>query len=281
MERRPRGWLETADISGWEGGALPLLPHVEAAMNPDPEHPLRLFIRKLDGIAALGADARQAIEQLPITVRTLTSRHDIVQLGDRPSQCCLILAGWACRYMLLDQGRRQILSFHMPGDIPDLLSLHLGVMDHSLCTVGPATVAFVSHKSVRELTARFPALAAMLWRETLVDASTFRGWMVGIGRRSATERVAHLFCELYVRQQALQLASDWRCSVPFTQTDLADALGLTNVHVNRVIRDLRKDGLATLRTGELVIHKWQELVALAEFDAVYLHLNAHETPAEV
>lgn len=249
-------------------------------MPPVSDHPLHLLVRRLESVATLTGETRLALERLPVTIRHLPSRHDIVQMGDRPSQSCLILAGWACRYMLLDQGKRQILSFHMPGDVPDLMSLHLGVMDHGLSTLGPATVAFIQHKNIRELNDQFPSLAAVLWRETLVDAATFREWMVSIGRRSALERIAHLFCELYLRQKALGLTRECYCSLPFTQTDLADAVGLTNVHVNRVIKDLRTRGLVSLRGGELAVHDWAALVRIAEFDPTYLHLNAAETSRE-
>lgn len=248
-------------------------------MDPASEYPLRLFIRKLESIATLNDEARRCVEGLPLTIRQFPAHHDIVVMGDRPSQCCLILSGWAYRYRLLDQGKRQILSFHMPGDIPDLMSLHLGAMDHSLSTLGPATLAFIPHKSIGDMVLHHPAVAGILWRETLVDAATFREWMVSIGRRTAFERVAHLFCELYVRQQALSLARDHRCSVPFTQTDLGDALGLTNVHVNRVLKDMRTQGLVTWRAGELILHKWQELTEIAEFDATYLHLSTNEAPS--
>jgi CRP-like cAMP-binding protein len=180
---------------------------------------------------------------------------------------------WACRYKLLSQGRRQILSFHIPGDIGDLQSLHIHTMDHSLCTLTVATVAFIPHESLRELTARLPGVAAILWRNTLIDAGIFREWMIGMGRRSAYERIAHTFCELYLRQQAVGLASEHRCPWPITQVDLGDALGLSNVHVNRVLQEMRGRGLIILRSNTLVIEAWDELRRAAEFDPTYLHLG--------
>ncbi|WP_366849543.1 Crp/Fnr family transcriptional regulator [Methylobacterium sp.] len=193
--------------------------------------------------------------------------------GDRPSQCCLLLSGWACRYKLLSEGRRQILSFHIPGDPPDLQSLHIQTMDHSLATLTEAKVAFISHESLRDLTARFPGIAAILWRDTLVDAAVFREWMVGMGRRSAFERIAHLFCELYLKLQAVGLAENYRCPLPVTQADLGDALGLSNVHVNRVLQEMRGKSLITLRSHTLVIEDWRELLRFAEFDPSYLRLK--------
>jgi len=236
-------------------------------------HSLYVLIRKLESIATLSTEERQAILSLPAKTRVLPPRQDIVRDGDKPSQCCLLLDGWACRYKLLSQGRRQILSFHVPGDIPDLQSLHLHTMDHSLGTLTEATIAFIPHESLRELTARFPGLAAILWRDTLIDAAIFREWMVGLGRRSASERIAHVFCEMYLKLEAVGLAGDHRCPLPITQTDLGDALGLSNVHVNRVLQEMRGKGLITLRGSALVIEAWDELNRVSEFDPTYLHLE--------
>ncbi|WP_441011847.1 Crp/Fnr family transcriptional regulator [Methylobacterium sp. NMS12] len=234
---------------------------------------MAMLLRKLESIGTLSDVERQAIQGLPVRTQTLNARQDIVRDGDRPSHCCLILDGWACRYKLLHEGRRQILSFHIAGDVPDLQTLHLPTMDHSLATVTKATVAFIPHESLRELTVNFPSIGALLWRDTLVDAGIFREWITGLGRRSAFERIAHLFCEMYLKLQAVGLAGDFRCRMPTTQNDLADALGLTPVHVNRVLRDMRGLALITLRSSTLVIEAWDELLRVAEFDPTYLHLE--------
>ncbi|MER2263608.1 Crp/Fnr family transcriptional regulator [Methylobacterium oxalidis] len=237
------------------------------------DHSLDRLIRKLQSIAILSDKERQALLSLPAKTRVLKAGHDIVREGDKPSQCCLILNGWACRYKLIGGGRRQILSFHVPGDIPDLQSLHIHTMDHSLAALSESTVAFIPHESMRDLTTRFPNLAAILWRDTLIDAAVFREWMVGMGRRDAFERIAHLFCELYLKLQAVGLAQSYRCSLPITQVDLADALGLSNVHVNRVLKEMREQHVVTLRGGALVIEAWDELMRACEFDPTYLHLE--------
>ncbi|SDA33106.1 cAMP-binding domain of CRP or a regulatory subunit of cAMP-dependent protein kinases [Methylobacterium sp. UNC378MF] len=236
-------------------------------------HATTMLVRKLESIATLSDEERQAIERLPVRINRLDGRHDIVRDGDKPSHCCLILDGWACRYKLLSQGKRQILSFHIAGDIPDLQSLHIHTMDHSLATVTKATLAFIPHENLRELTAQHPGIAALLWRNTLIDAGIFREWMIGIGRRSAFERIGHLFCEMYLKLQAVGLAGDYRCPMPITQTDFADALGLTSVHVNRVLKDMRGQTLITLRSHTLVIEAWDELMRVSEFDPTYLHLE--------
>ncbi|WP_306424503.1 Crp/Fnr family transcriptional regulator [Methylobacterium oxalidis] len=231
-------------------------------------------MRKLESIGPLSAEERQAVESLPVKTRVLEPGHDIVNDGDQPSHSCLVLSGWVCRYKMLSLGRRQVLSFHVAGDIPDLQSLHLPLMDYSLAPLTRSAVAFIAHESLRELTATFPGLAAVLTRDLLIDAAAYRAWLTGLGRRSAYERLAHLFCELYLRQQAVGLAEAHRCPLPITQMDLGDALGLSNVHVNRVLKEMRGSGLVTLRAGTLVIEKWPELAQAAEFDPSYLHLRS-------
>lgn len=234
---------------------------------------ITILLAKLDSIAVLSDIERQAIQTLPTDIRMLAAGQDIVCDGDTPSYCCLIVEGWAYRYKLIGEGRRQILSFHVPGDLPDLQSLHIRTMDHSLAALTNATLAFISHESIRELTWSLPGLAEILWRETLVDAATFREWIVGLGRRSAYENMAHLFCELYLKLQAVGLAGEHRCPLPMTQGDLSDAMGLSNVHVNRVLQEMRAKGLITLRNNTLVIEAWDELIRVAAFDPTYLHLR--------
>ena len=231
------------------------------------------LLRKLESIATLSEEERGAIQSLPARTRTVGAGQDIFCEGDTPSQSCIILEGWACRYKFLDEGRRQIFSFHIPGDIPDLESLHLHTMDHSLGTLTEATVAFIPHESMRALMTCFPRLGAVLWRETLIDGAIFRAWMIGIGRKSAYGRIGHLFCEIYAKLEAVGLANDHRYALPITQHELADALGLSNVHVNRVLQEMRRRGLITLRSSTLVVHDWDELVRTSEFDPTYLHLE--------
>ena len=241
-------------------------------MSLSPNSDLVVLVRKLESIATLTDEERSAIESLPASSRELKPQQDIVRDGDRPSQCCVILSGWAYRYKLLGEGKRQITSFHVPGDMPDLLSLHLHVMDHNLATLTACRVALIPHDAIRQLTQSNPNIAALLWRDTLVDACIFREWMTGIGRRSAFGRIAHLFCEMYLKLQAIGLAADHCCDFAPTQGDIADALGLSNVHVNRVLQELRAEGLITLQGRKLVIRDWQKLTKAAEFDPSYLHL---------
>ncbi|MEF2073298.1 Crp/Fnr family transcriptional regulator [Consotaella aegiceratis] len=199
--------------------------------------------------------------------------YEVVREGDRPQRCCLILSGFACRFKVLSDGSRQIVAFHVPGDLPDLFSLHLGVMDHNLGTLAPSRLAYISHGSLRSLTEERPKLAAALWRQTLIDGSMFLEWMTGLGRRPAPARLAHLICEVMMRLSIVGLVDEGQATLPVTQADLADALGLSYVHVNRILQDMSRDELVDFRRRTLVVHNWQRLKDMAEFDPTYLHFQ--------
>ena len=235
---------------------------------------LEPLIRRLESIAPVSDEERRAIAALPITVRDLRADQDIVRDQDRPSQCCVILEGFACRYKLLPGGRRQIVSFHIPGDIPDLQSLHLEIMDHNLGTVIASKVAFIPHETVRLFLRAHSRIADVFWRDTLIDAAVFREWVVNVGRREAYGRIAHVLCEVYVRLRAVGLANGQSYLMPVTQAELGDATGMSTVHVNRTLQELRRDGLiSTPRNGQVVIESWDGLQKAGEFDQTYLHLT--------
>ena len=237
------------------------------------------LVRKLESISPLTTEEEQALAELPMQVRDLGADQDIVREGDRPSRCCLLLDGFACRYKLLDEGRRQILSFHVAGDILDLQSLHLDVMDHSHATLTPSRVGLIPHQSLRALTRRHPRIAEAFWRDTLIDAAVFREWMAGIGRRPAHARIAHLLCELVRRMQAAGLADGQSVRLPLTQQQVGDALGLSFVHVNRVLQRLRGEGLITWESRVLTVEDWGGLKRAGAFDPIYLHLRRDEAAA--
>ena len=240
----------------------------------DAIHPNTIaLIRRLEAIASLTAEERAALLRLPMRLQTVPPRHDIVVEGDTPSECCLVVEGFVCRYTLTAEGKRQIHSFHIPGDIPDLQSLHLTVMDHSLGTITASKLAFMAHEDLRRLIRDYPRLGDLFWRDTLIDAAVFRQWMVSMGRRSAYSHMAHLLCELLVRLRAVELVEDHTFKLPVTQVDLADALGLSTVHVNRVLQELRGNGLITLRGGAVHVLDWDGLQQAGEFDPTYLHLK--------
>ncbi len=239
-------------------------------------HHTAALLRKLESIAPLMPDERAALLRLPLRLKTVATHHDIVCASDTPSESCLIVAGFACRYSLTAEGKRQILSFHIAGDIPDLQSLHIDVMDHSLTTLAPSSLAFIQHDDLRSLILSQPRLGGLLWRDTLIDAAVFRQWMVGLGRRDAYSRIAHLLCELLVRLRAVDLVEDHAFTLPATQAELGDAFGLSTVHVNRVLQDLRGNGLIALHGGALRVLDWEGLQKAGEFDPTYLHLVKKE-----
>ena len=244
--------------------------NVETTASSPDAHPL---IRKLESIADLTREEKEALLNVPMVVKTFPADHDIVSIGDRPSECCLILDGWACRYKMLPDGARQIMSFHIPGDIPDLQSLHLKTMDHSLGTLTPTKAALIQHRDMNHLIRRYEGISVALWRDTLIDAAIFREWMVGIGRRTAHERIAHVLCEMATKLRMVELNDGHSYPWPVTQQEVADALGLTDVHVNRVLRDLRESGLITLTRGRFVAVDWERLKQLGQFEPSYLHLE--------
>src|SRR3954468_8873194 len=233
--------------------------------------PLETLVRRLRLTTQLDAEDVQAIEKLPVHIKTFPSQSAIVMEGDRPAQCALIVKGFACRCKTTDTGKRQILSIHIAGDIPDLQSLHLHVMDHDFKTLSACTVAFIVHENLRALTRSRPLVAEALWRETLVDAAIFREWIVNVGRRQAPQRLAHLILEMRQRLAAIGRVGDGHYELPMTQNDLADALGLTSVHVNRVLQALRADGLMDIRRNVVTLGDAEKLMEIGDFDDLYLH----------
>src|SRR3954470_12143750 len=175
-------------------------------------------------------------------------------------------------------GKRQISSLHIPGDIPDLLSLHLEVMDHSLSTVVPSRVAFIPHETIRAFLQAHPRIADVFWRDTLIDAAIFREWISNVGRREAYKRLAHL---RYVRLRGVGLVNGQTYLLPLTQAELGDATGLSTVHINRTLQELRRNGLiSTPAKDRLAIQNWNGLQAAGEFDSTYLHLRNRATDGE-
>ncbi|MBU6458404.1 MAG: Crp/Fnr family transcriptional regulator [Bradyrhizobium sp.] len=226
-----------------------------------------------------GADV-QAIQRLPIRTQDVKARHVIVADGDRSTECSLLVEGFAFRSKTTPDGERQTVSMHIPGEIPDLQSLHLNVMDHDLIALTPCVIGFISHGSLKALNIERPNIAAALWRTTLIDAAILREWIVNVGRRSATARTAHLLLALHHRLRAIGMAQDGEFGLPVTQTDLADCLGLSAVHVNRVLQLLRAEGLLTVSRlpsgrrrarSEFHLLQQEKLEELAGFDPAYLH----------
>lgn len=235
---------------------------------------LRTLVCKLEAVTKLTANEEQTIQGLPAMTRGFQAGQAIALEGERPEFCALIASGWACRYKVTEAGSRQILSFHFAGDIPDLQSLLLPKLDHSLMALTSLEVAFLPHDRLNAVFEAHPRLARAFWRDTLVDASIYRQWLLCMGRLPALQQMAHLFCEIVARLDAVGLATIQReCIIPIPQTDLADALGMSAVHVNRTLQDLRSHGLISWNRGNFSVPDWAALSSFAEFDPAYLHLE--------
>ena len=232
-----------------------------------------MLIRKLDSIADLTSEDRLGLANVPLRIVGLQPNQNFVRSDDVPRECCLLIEGFMHRYQTLPNGTRQILAFHIPGDIPDLQSLGLDVMDHNLAALVPCKVGIVSHASLHEVMRQFPAVARAFWRDMLIDAAIFRAWITSMGRRSAHGHLAHFLCETFTRLRAVGLTAENTCWLPLTQEQLSDALGLSTVHVNRTLMQLRAQGLIALGKSRLTILDWKGLTKVAHFDPVYLHLR--------
>jgi CRP-like cAMP-binding protein len=204
--------------------------------------------------------------------------QDIVNEGDHPVHCSLLMEGFVFRYKLLPDGKRQILAFHFPGDIFDTQSYLLDTMDHSVAALTAARIGVISHDAMREITERFPRITRALWKETLAEGAIFRQWLTSAGRRSAYQRLSHLVCEIYVRERSVGLGRQFEVPWPFTQAELGDALGLTHIHINRTLQALRRDGLIRLESGILTVLNWDGLEQAGQFDPAYLQLRDLPVP---
>ncbi|HEV2558785.1 MAG TPA: Crp/Fnr family transcriptional regulator [Microvirga sp.] len=242
-------------------------------------HDYAPLIRKLESTLQLTEAERQGIASLPLQVQSLRADQDIVRVGDRPSRSCVVLSGYTATYKVTGDGKRQIHAWHIPGDVPDLQSLHLRVLDSSIVTLTPSRVGFVTHDDLRVLCRAEPRIMEVFWRQTLIDGAIFREWMTNIGRREAYNRLAHILCEWMVRLRAVGLTDGSACELPMTQAELADAMGVTTVHVNRVLQELRADGLISLKGSRLEILDWEQLQQVADFDPTYLHQDPGEAAA--
>lgn len=237
------------------------------------------FVNKLQRFGGLSDKAAAALIVATATVRRYSSRWDLIREGDRPGPVFVVLDGWACRYKILPNGSRQVLAYLMPGDSCDLHVGLLAEMDHGIQTITPATVATIGRAQMDELIDAHPAIGKAMYMAQLIDEGTMRAWITSMGRRSSVERVAHLMCELYLRARNVGVTTDATFTLPLSQVLLADSLGMTPVHLNRVLKELRLAGAMTLRRGSLMITDPGKLVRIAGFDENYLHRRLRQAAA--
>jgi CRP-like cAMP-binding protein len=238
---------------------------------------LQPLVEKLTYRADLSAEDRSAILALPFTLRIVERAQFIVRERELATHSCLMLAGYSIRSKLMATGDRQIVAIHMKGEMVDLQNSMLKVADHSVQMLTAGKVAMIPREEIIRLTLDRPTIGHAMWIDTLVDASIFREWIANVGRRDSRTRIAHILCEFSLRLKVAGLGKEDHYELPMTQEQLADATGMTSVHVNRTLKALEKDGLID-RANPRSIHigDWRKLAEVGDFDSNYLHLRDNE-----
>ena len=239
---------------------------------PEPEKTLAPMLRKLELWGPIPEADRQAVLALPHTLEDVSANKYVVREGDRATHSCLLVEGFAYRHKILVDGSRSISAVHMRGDLVDLQNSLLRVADHNVQTLTQARLAFIPREEMRRLSIEHPAVGMALWYDTLVDASIFREWIANVARRDAGGRISHLLCEFGLRLESVGLGDRFSYQLPMTQEQLADATGLTPVHVNRTLMDLEAHSLIERTRKYVTIADWKRLQKRAGFVETYLHL---------
>jgi len=241
----------------------------------------QVLLRRLASLVRLTPEEDGLLCDLVQRTRLMPARADVAREGDLPGDLRLIVSGWACRYKVLEDGRRQIMALLLPGDLCDLHASVLRRMDHSIGALTDVHLSDIPHERVRHAMAASPAVARAMTVHMLAGASGQREWAVSLGQRTAFERIGHLFCEIFLRLDAVGLTAGTSCEMPITQTDLADLTGITPVHVNRTLQDLRTRGLISLKGRILDIPDLDALQREVLFSPGYLHLRDQDAPEPV
>lgn len=229
------------------------------------------FVQKLQGFAELTAPENAALEAVTARPLRMAAKQDLIREGDQPGPVFVMIEGWAYRYKILPNGLRQVMAFLMPGDACDLHVGMLAEMDHGIQMLTSGRVAMISRGDMDRMMREHSEITRAMYVAQLTDEATLRAWIISMGRRTSLERVAHLMCELYARARWIGLVHDAEFTLPASQIVLADALGMTAVHINRVLKELRLTGAMTLRRGSVHIQDPQKLAKIAGFDENYLH----------
>lgn len=230
---------------------------------------LKLRVRDL-----LSADEERALRDTIVGCEDVPAKRTIIKRGEPLKHSVLLLDGLMCRYKDLRNGRRQISALHVAGDFLDLHGFTLKHLDHDVMSLAPSRVAYADHGKLTKLTEQLPHLTRLLWFLTNLDAAIHREWELSLGQRTGVARAAHLLCEIYHRLRIVDSVAGLNFSFPVNQSELGECLGLTPVHTNRVLRELRERQLMTFKSGVVVIKDLRGLEALAEFDAAYLYLDS-------
>jgi len=233
---------------------------------------LSAFLRRLLIRSALTLEEQQAILSLTGEREPVPARIDVVSPGETVDTSCLVSKGLVARYDQMLDGQRQVTSYYIPGDMCDLHSVVVPKASWSITAVSQSSVVRIPHRQLRTLCLDYPSIALAFWRDGTVDASIFAKWVGNLGRKNAKARIAHIICEMGTRMEAAGLGPRMSFEFNVTQEQLSDASGLTPVHVNRTLQDIRGDGLLTFSKGHVEVKNWDALVSVAEFDPAYLML---------
>ena len=234
---------------------------------------IEVHLKKLRGRDDISAEEEQAIRGLVAQVVDIAADRTFIRHGDVLNQSTLLLEGWMARAKDLPSGQRQLSEIHIAGDFADLHSFTLKRLDHDIITLTPCRLGLVPHERLKELTQRWPHLARVYWFSTNMDAAIHREWTLSLGRRTALARMAHLFSEMNVRLGMVELAENDSYDFPLTQIELGECLGLTSVHINRTLQELRRMGLIELENRRVSILDLPGLHGVADFDPTYLYLE--------
>ncbi|VXC01292.1 Crp/Fnr family transcriptional regulator [Brevundimonas sp. G8] len=232
------------------------------------------LVEKLSLRDRISPDEIEALQKALESPKIVAAGSDIVREHTRPLHSTLLISGFSARYSTLEDGARQITEINVAGDFIDLHSLLMKQMDHGVVALTECVVAEAPHSGLIDITERHPHLTRLLWLDTIIDAAIHRQWLVAMGRRSGLGHLAHLVCELYLRLQAVGQTGDLSFDLPLTQAVLGDALGLSTVHVSRLISELRGEGVVNWSGGRIDILDWRRLAEIAEFDPTYLRLQS-------
>lgn len=229
------------------------------------------MLRTLETHHPLSRADRAAILGLPFKLRLVEAQSYCVREGDRPERCAVLVSGYAFRHKITGEGHRQILSINIPGEALDFQNLFINESDHNVQMLTRGQVAEIAMHSIEELVLAQPQVARAILTMSLIEASIFREWAVNVGRRDARSRIAHLLCEFAYRVSLQGLQTDGAYELPMTQEQLADATGLTAVHVNRVLKALQTEGLINRDRRVVSFPDWRRLREVGDFNARYLH----------
>jgi CRP-like cAMP-binding protein len=234
---------------------------------------LQRFVNRLASRSLLTADEESALLSLNGQIKQVATHNDFVRQGEQVDHACLVVDGLVGRFGQNADGARQITCLHIPGDMADLPSVVSPKAGWGLSSLTSTTILRIPHASLRRIAAEHPGIAEAFWRDCVADGSIFSEWVVNVGRRDAISRLAHLFCELAIRCEQAGQGDRAAFPLPITQRDLADATGLTDVHVNRTLKELREQPIVDLRSGTVTIHDWDRLAKIGDFDAGFMLLE--------